>query len=91
MEIVEKGTGYNSSWDQYVILKSKTGMKRDHWRLIESAATLDEIGRYFVRLQGYDKVYKDKFKYKVVFRHNTIKDTVVPSKEIMLLRIKHGF
>jgi len=91
MEIVEKGTGYNSSWDHYVILKSKTGMKRDHWRLIETASTLDEIGKYFVRLQGYDKAYKNKFKYKVMFRHNTVKDTMVPPKEIMLLRIKHGF
>ena len=91
MEIVEKGTGYKSTRDQYVIFKSKTGMKRDHWEFVESAATLDEIGRYFVRLQSYNEVYKGKFKYKVVFRRNITKDTMVPSKEIMLLRIKHGF
>ena len=91
MEIVEKGTGHNSTRDQYVILKSKTGMKRDHWTFIETAATLDEIGRYLVRLQSYDNTYKGKFKYKVVFRRNITKDTMVSSKEIMLLRIKHGF
>jgi hypothetical protein len=91
MEIVEKGTNYNSSWDQYVILKSKTGMKRDHWRVIESGHSLDEIALYFIRLKSYDETYKGKYKYKVMRRHNTIKDTMVPAKEIMLLRIKHGF
>lgn len=91
MEIVETGKDHKCTRNQYVILKSKTGLKRDRWSFIECAATLDEIGRYFVRLQSYDNVYKGKFKYQVVFRRNIITDTMVPSKEIMLLRIKHGF
>lgn len=91
MEIVEIGKNDKCTRNHYVILKSKTGLKRDHWSFIECAATLDEIGRYFVRLQSYDNAYKGKFKYKVVFRRNITTDTMVPSEKIMLLRIKHGF
>lgn len=92
MHIVQTGKSYKSKSDYYVILKSKTGLKRDYWRHIETFQTLEEIAQYFVRIQNfYSESFINKFKYKVLLRSLICKDDVVPSQEFMLLRIKHGF
>jgi len=93
MEIVEKGTNYNTKWTNYVILRSKAGMKRDHWVLLDTYSKLEDVALRLKRLNFYDEDLgsQNKYKYKVVLRLNTIKDTLVSPKELMVLRIKHGF
>jgi hypothetical protein len=92
MQIVEKGTGYHSKWTNYVILRSKAGMKRDHWVLLDTYSDLDDVAIHLKRVKFYndDHGISNKYKYKVVSRLNIIKDTLVSPKDIMVMRIKHG-
>jgi len=78
---------------QYIIQRSKIGMKRSSWKWMESFVTLDEAFGYLKRIQLYKQLDHDYFKtykYRVSHRKSTYELTTVSPKEIMVARIKHG-
>ena len=88
MEIDLKKSKYKTVKQYYTLLHSKIGMKRSHWCLIDTFDTLDEVAEHlhFSKRWSYDG-----FKYKIMMRTDTIEDVMVDPKEIMLMRMKHGF
>ena len=92
MNIVESGTDYNKKTKHYIIMCSKTGLKRDRWNVVSSYYTLDEVGKHLERSQVRNEEHRisDLYKYKILLRHNTIKDTMISREELMVFRIKHG-
>lgn len=78
---------------QYVVQRSKIGMKRSSWRWMESFESLDECFQYLRRIQLYrdlDKDYFKTYKYRIGHRKSTYELTTVSPKDIMVMRIKHG-
>ena len=92
MNIVENGTGYNKKTKHYIIMCSKTGLKRDRWNVVSSYYTLDEVGKHLEKSQARNEEHRisDLYKYKILIRRNIINDTMISPKELMIFRIKHG-
>jgi len=77
----------------YIVQRSKIGMKRSSWKWMETFSTLDEAFGYLRRIRIYrqlDNNYFKTYKYRVSYRKSTFELTIVCPKEIMVMRIKHG-
>jgi len=89
MNIVEKPKNYTKKVNTYALLRSKAGMKRDHWEFVECYGSVERIFESLHYIQTYHN-NPSKFKYKIVKR--SVVETLIGlcPKELMLLRIKHG-